>query len=91
MKQLLSPLPDLPALCCLLQACVSAAVPQEYHDGCCNKHHSQRLQAEAEGKQYSKFDCSSLEEMACPDQDPILQVRQGRVCLHSCGVRAAED
>lgn len=55
------------------QACVSAAVPQEYHDGCCNKHHSQRLQAEAEGKQYSKFDCSSLEEMVCPDQDPISQ------------------
>jgi hypothetical protein len=62
-----------------MQACVSAAVPDEHHEACCNKHHTLRLQAEAEGKPYSKFDSSSFEDVVCADADQIPQVREAKM------------
>jgi hypothetical protein len=56
---------------------VSAAVPEEHHEACCIKHHTLRLQAEAEGNPYSKFDSSMFEDIACAEEgaSSILQVR----------------
>jgi hypothetical protein len=50
-------------------------VPEDYHDACCIKHHKLRLQAEAEGRQYSRFDNSAWEEVICVADGAIAQVR----------------
>jgi hypothetical protein len=63
---------------------VSAAMPHEHHEACCNKHHTLRLQAEAESRPYSRFDSSQVEDMACADNDVILQVRWAEVMRFDC-------
>lgn len=84
-------------VCCFsatLQACLAAAMPVETNTACCFKHHTMRVQAEAEGKAFSRFDASvEYDDFTCtmsaPEASKAAQAMQTRavalpLSLHSC-------